>query len=391
MTDARKPRSRFVIVLLLALALLGAGVAAAWRFAGVAPMDAPARIASLWRQWRAPAAALVLQGNVEVRQVNLGFKVAGRIKKLAVDEGDKVVAGQKLGLAGEGLFRGRSGAGAGAARPGGGQLAKMEAGNRPEEIAQAEATWPSARRRSTTRKSTLGSRASSCSRPPPARTRPTTTRVDAQRRRTRSSMSARQALRLMKRGLPQGGHRRCARPARTAGRRRQGRRAPTRRRRPDRAERRRGQSRVREVGAIVNAGETVFVLSLTTPVWVRTYVSEPDLAAHSARAWRSRCSPTAARSQADERAASASSPPTAEFTPKTVETRELRTALVYRLRIVVDDPRRRSAAGHADDRHCPRRRRRRETAAVADERRARRDRAPDQALRRRRTSPPSTP
>ena len=28
----------------------------------------------------------------------------------------------------------------------------------------------------------------------------------------------------------------------------------------------------------------------------------------------------------------------AEFTPKTVETRELRTSLVYRLRIVVEDP-----------------------------------------------------
>ena len=28
----------------------------------------------------------------------------------------------------------------------------------------------------------------------------------------------------------------------------------------------------------------------------------------------------------------------AEFTPKTVETRELRTALVYRLRVVVEDP-----------------------------------------------------
>ena len=36
-------------------------------------------------------------------------------------------------------------------------------------------------------------------------------------------------------------------------------------------------SRVREVGAIVAAGETVYVLSLTSPVWVRTYVSEPDL------------------------------------------------------------------------------------------------------------------
>ncbi len=30
--------------------------------------------------------------------------------------------------------------------------------------------------------------------------------------------------------------------------------------------------------------------------------------------------------------------PTAEFTPKSVETRELRTDLVYRLRIVVDNP-----------------------------------------------------
>jgi HlyD family secretion protein len=36
-------------------------------------------------------------------------------------------------------------------------------------------------------------------------------------------------------------------------------------------------SRVRELGAIVNVGETVFVLSLTTPVSVRTYVSEADL------------------------------------------------------------------------------------------------------------------
>jgi HlyD family secretion protein len=30
--------------------------------------------------------------------------------------------------------------------------------------------------------------------------------------------------------------------------------------------------------------------------------------------------------------------PTAEFTPKSVETPELRTELVYRLRIIVDEP-----------------------------------------------------
>ena len=31
-------------------------------------------------------------------------------------------------------------------------------------------------------------------------------------------------------------------------------------------------SRVRGMGAIAAAGETVYVLSLTNPVWVRTYV-----------------------------------------------------------------------------------------------------------------------
>ncbi len=39
---------------------------------------------------------LVLQGNIDVRQVNLAFKVDGRIKTLDVDEGDTVKAGQVL-------------------------------------------------------------------------------------------------------------------------------------------------------------------------------------------------------------------------------------------------------------------------------------------------------
>jgi HlyD family secretion protein len=95
-------------------------------------------------------------------------------------------------------------------------------------------------------------------------------------------------------------------------------------------------SRVREAGAIVNTGDTVFVLSLTSPVWVRSYVSEPDLG---------RIRPG---QEVDLRSDAARARPlkgrigfistTAEFTPKTVETRELRTALVYRVRIVADDP-----------------------------------------------------
>jgi HlyD family secretion protein len=94
-------------------------------------------------------------------------------------------------------------------------------------------------------------------------------------------------------------------------------------------------SRVREAGAIVAPGEAVFVLSLTSPVWVRTYVSEPDLG---------RVRPgMEVQIETDTRGAKIYTgrigfiSTTAEFTPKTVETTELRTSLVYRLRIVVDD------------------------------------------------------
>ncbi len=95
-------------------------------------------------------------------------------------------------------------------------------------------------------------------------------------------------------------------------------------------------TRAREVGAIVQPGETVFTLTLSSPVWVRTYISEPDLGQ--------------VRSGAKVEVRTDGNPrhpyighvgfvsPTAEFTPKSVETEELRTRLVYRVRIVVDNP-----------------------------------------------------
>ena len=95
-------------------------------------------------------------------------------------------------------------------------------------------------------------------------------------------------------------------------------------------------TRAREKGAIVAPGETVFTLTLATPVWVRTYVNEQDLG---------RIHPgMTAEVKTDSAPDKAYSgkigfiSPTAEFTPKTVETRELRTNLVYRLRVLVDNP-----------------------------------------------------
>ena len=51
---------------------------------------------------------LVLQGNIDVRQVNLAFKVDGRIATLEVDEGDSVKAGQTVGHTRRSIFRRRT-------------------------------------------------------------------------------------------------------------------------------------------------------------------------------------------------------------------------------------------------------------------------------------------
>ncbi len=82
---------------------------------------------------------LVLQGNVEVRQVNLGFKVAGRIAQLDVDEGDTVVAGKKLASLDKVYFTDALRQLRAQREQFAANLAKMVAGNRPEEISQAEA------------------------------------------------------------------------------------------------------------------------------------------------------------------------------------------------------------------------------------------------------------
>ncbi len=54
---------------------------------------------------------LELQGNIDIRQVNLSFKVDGRIETLAVDEGDTVQGRTGGRDSGQALFRGRTAGG----------------------------------------------------------------------------------------------------------------------------------------------------------------------------------------------------------------------------------------------------------------------------------------
>ena len=91
-----------------------------------------------------PAGTIVLSGNIEVTDAQLGFKLPGRVAERLVSEGDKVNAGQliaKLDDAEQKEEVALRQAEVGVAQA---ALAELEAGSRPQEIAAAEATLRSA-------------------------------------------------------------------------------------------------------------------------------------------------------------------------------------------------------------------------------------------------------
>lgn len=95
-------------------------------------------------------------------------------------------------------------------------------------------------------------------------------------------------------------------------------------------------TRIREPGSVVREADPIYTLSLVSPVWVRTYVSEPELGLiyPGMPAEVSTDTPNGTIYKGYIGFIS----PVAEFTPKTVETTQLRTDLVYRLRVIVENP-----------------------------------------------------
>ncbi|MFI4938253.1 MAG: secretion protein HlyD [Candidatus Berkiellales bacterium] len=95
-------------------------------------------------------------------------------------------------------------------------------------------------------------------------------------------------------------------------------------------------TRIREPGSILAVGVPVITLSLINPIWVRAYVSEIDLGRIKPGMHVLVYTDTQPNNPYPGEIGFIS--PQAEFTPKNIETKELRTDLVYRLRIVVEDP-----------------------------------------------------
>jgi HlyD family secretion protein len=95
-------------------------------------------------------------------------------------------------------------------------------------------------------------------------------------------------------------------------------------------------TRIQEPGAVVKESDPIYTLSILSPVWVRAFISEPYLGrvhpgmladiytdSHDGKVYQGHVGYIS---------------PVSEFTPKTVETTQLRTDLVYRLRIIADNP-----------------------------------------------------
>jgi HlyD family secretion protein len=95
-------------------------------------------------------------------------------------------------------------------------------------------------------------------------------------------------------------------------------------------------TRIREPGSVLNVGDPVFTLSVEAPVWIRAYISEPNLGDIYFGMPAEVTTDTQSMPVYQGRIGFIS--PVAEFTPKTVETTDLRTDLVYRLRIIIDKP-----------------------------------------------------
>ena len=281
----------------------------------------------------ADAATLTLYGNVDIREVELGFRVPGRLVEALVDEGDSVAPGQRLAVIDAEPYREAVALAEARVQLATANFAKFEKGSRPQEVqqaqarvAEAEAAYQNAVREYDRQLGLFKTGGAS-----------ETTRDAAQTRRdqTAASLAAlREALGLASEGFRS--EEVNASKAELAAAVAQRSQAETDLADTELFSPSAGTvlARVREPGSIVAIGATVYSVSLRDPVYVRAYVAEPHLG---------KFAPGAAVEVATD-----SSPkryhgrvgyvsPRAEFTPKSVETADLRTDLVYRLRIVVSD------------------------------------------------------
>ncbi len=305
-----------------AAVLLAIGAGASWYFLGADDSED----------------ALKLYGNVDIRQVSLAFENSERIVALHAEEGDKVRAGQVLAELDTRTLRLRIETAR--ARIGVQEqvLLRLRNGTRPQEVDQSRARLQAAQAEAELARLELvrlqriagGTDGKGVSRQSldaaAARLKVARAEVENQRKawqladigprdediaQAQAELEvARADLRLLEYYLSQA-QLKAPRDATV-------------------------RTRLLEPGDMASPSRPVFALALTDPKWVRAYVNERQLGrVHPGQKARVVTDSVPER-PVDGRVGYISS--VAEFTPKTVETEDLRTSLVYEIRVLLDDP-----------------------------------------------------
>ena len=285
---------------------------------------------------------VALYGNIDIRTVDLAFNDAGRVQRLAFEEGSVVHKGQVLAQIDPLRFRDAVDQATAVLAVARQQLAALVAGNRPQQIAETRAAVASARATLHNAQVTFErQRALAAAHLLPQQSADNA--LQALKSARAALDSAQQALSL----AVQGPRQEDIAAARAQVQADAAALALARRQLHDTMLRAPAdgvvQTRILEVGDMASPSTPVLTLALDNPVWARVYVPETELGrvapgmradilsdsfpGHRFPGWIGFVSPTA------------------EFTPKSVQTTDLRTELVYRARVYACNPRGRLRLG----------------------------------------------
>lgn len=305
--------------------LLGMGVALVFALAALGG----------WQWWSRESGPVVLWGNVDIRQVELSFRVEGRIARVLVDEGAQVAPGQELAHLETDILTLQKDQAAALLEQQKAALLRLERGYRTEEIAQARAAVAASQ--AVADNALVHLRRVTAMRSSNAISQKDLDNARAGEREARARLASdNDRLRMLLAGYREEevlAQKAAVDSASAALELAQTRLNDARLLAPQGGV---VLVRAREAGAIVQAGQTVYTLALTRPVWLRAYVDEPRLG-RIKPGMSARVLVDAAPGRSFAGTVGFISP-VAEFTPKTVETDEVRTALVYRVRIQAEDP-----------------------------------------------------
>ena len=277
---------------------------------------------------------LILHGNVDIRQVNLGFRVSGRLKEVKSEEGDVVQAGDVIAVLDDGPYQDQVRLAEAQVAQAQANYTKMLNGFRKEEIeqaraqlAQAKANYDNALRTFEREDKLLQTHVISQS------------DYDA-------ATSSRDSLKAMVQSaqanlnLELAGNRKEDIDNAKA-------QLDNAQANLDNAKRNLTDCQLRasvdglvitravEPGTIVATSTIVYSVCEASPVWIRTYVDERDLGRIYPGMKALIYNDTYPNHPYTAQVGFIS--PVAEFTPKNVETRELRADLVYRLRVILQN------------------------------------------------------